>query len=147
MTLTSKALKLLKESAFEESAASESSAGVALLGRIAAGAPIEAIENTERLSMASAFGSDEDTFALKVQGDSMIGDGIHDGDYVICKKAQDAADGKIVAAIVDSDSATVKRFFKESNGIRLEPSNPAYKPIYTQNCTITGVVVGLMRKL
>ena len=77
----------------------------------------------------------------------MIGDGIFDGDFVVCKKAQIAQNGKIVAAIVDNDSATVKRFFKESDRIRLEPSNPAYKPIYTQNCTITGVVVGLMRKL
>ena len=147
MTLTSKALKLLKEAALEESSNSESSDGIALLGRIAAGAPIEAIENAERISMASAFGSDEETFALKVQGDSMIGDGINDGDYVICKKAQDAANGKIVAAIVDNENATVKRFYKEQNGIRLEPSNPAYKPIYTQNCNIAGVVVGLMRKL
>ena len=120
---------------------------IPLLGLIAAGQPIEAIENTERISMASAFGSDEETFALKVQGDSMTGDGINDGDYVICKKAQDAANGKIVAAMVDGENATVKRFFKEQNRIRLEPSNPAYKPIYTQNCEITGIVVGLRRKL
>jgi repressor LexA len=77
----------------------------------------------------------------------MIGDGIFDGDYVVCKKTQSAQDGKIVAAIVENDTATVKRFFKESNRIRLEPSNPAYKPIYTENCAIAGVVVGLMRKL
>ncbi len=70
-----------------------------------------------------------------------------DGDYVVCKKTQDAANGKIVAAMVDSDTATVKRFYKEAGTIRLEPSNPAYKPIYTQNCTIAGVVIGLMRKL
>lgn len=154
MTLTSKALKLLKSAAdadvdptdgIDRNASNDD--GIAMLGRIAAGVPIEAIENTERISIQSAFGSDEDTFALKVQGDSMTGDGIFDGDYVICKKAQDAPNGKIVAAMVDGDTATVKRFYKEQNGIRLEPSNPAYKPIHTQNCTIAGVVVGLMRKI
>jgi repressor LexA len=138
---------LLKEAAIEDTASAESNDGVPLLGRIAAGSPIEAIENTERISMQTTFGNDENTFALKVQGDSMIGDGIFDGDYVVCQKTTVAQNGKIVAAIVDNDSATVKRFFKEADKIRLEPSNPAYKPIYTQNCTIAGVVVGLMRKL
>lgn len=146
LNLTRKALKLLNEAEIED-AFSDASDGIPLLGRIAAGAPIEAIENVERVSMQSQFGSDEDTFALKVQGDSMTGDGIFDGDYVVCKKTQIAHNGKIVAAIVDNDSATVKRFFKESDRIRLEPSNPAYKPIYTQNCSIAGVVVGLMRKI
>jgi len=148
LTPTSKALKLLKETSADDLEGSVSNRqGIALLGRIAAGSPIEAVENAEQISMASAFGSDEDTFALKVQGDSMTGDGIFDGDYVVCKKTQDAANGKIVAAMVDSDTATVKRFYKEAGTIRLEPSNPAYKPIYTQNCTIAGVVIGLMRKL
>ncbi|HBG27507.1 MAG TPA: hypothetical protein DDX75_10475 [Phycisphaerales bacterium] len=147
LNLTSKALKLLKEAAIEDTSAAESSDGIAVLGRIAAGLPIEAIENVERISMQSQFGSDEDTFALKVQGDSMTGDGIFDGDFVVCKKSQNAQNGKIVAAIVDNENATVKRFFKESDRIRLEPSNPAYEPIYTQNCTIAGIVVGLMRKI
>ncbi|OHB52687.1 MAG: repressor LexA [Planctomycetes bacterium GWF2_42_9] len=147
LNLTSKALKLLKESAVEDSASAESNDGIPLLGRIAAGSPIEAIENAERISMQTTFGNDENTFALKVQGDSMIGDGIFDGDYVVCQKTNVAQNGRIVAAVVDNDSATVKRFFKEADKVRLEPSNPAYKPIYTQNCTIAGVVVGLMRKL
>ncbi len=120
--------------------------GIPLLGRIAAGLPTEAIENTEYISLQSEFGS-EDTFALKVQGDSMTGDGIFDGDYVICKRTQNIPNGKIVAAIVDNENATVKRFYKETDRIRLESSNPAYEPIYTQNCTIAGVVVGLMRKI
>lgn len=146
LNLTSKALKLLKTTAIEDTI-DNSSDGIAVLGRIAAGSPIEAIENVERISLQSEFGSDEETFALKVQGDSMIGDGIFDGDFVVCKKSQNAQNGKIVAAIVDSETATVKRFFKESNRIRLEPSNPAYQPIFTQNCTIAGIVVGLMRKI
>ncbi|OQA00590.1 MAG: LexA repressor [Planctomycetes bacterium ADurb.Bin401] len=146
LNLTSKALRLLKQAAIEDTAET-SSDGIALLGRIAAGSPIEAIENVERISLQSEFGSDEETFALKVQGDSMIGDGIFDGDFVVCKKSQNAQNGKIVAAVVDNENATVKRFFRESNRIRLEPSNPAYEPIYTQNCTIAGIVVGLMRKI
>lgn len=121
--------------------------GIVLLGRVAAGAPIEAIENIEHISLKSEFGSNEDTFALKVQGDSMTGDAIYDGDYVVCKKAQTAPNGKIVVAITDNDSATIKRFYRENDQIRLEPSNPAYEPIYTQNCQIAGVVVGLMRKI
>jgi repressor LexA len=120
--------------------------GIPLLGRVAAGTPIEAIENVEHISLQSEFGS-ENTFALKVVGDSMTGDGIFDGDYVVCKRSQTAQNGKIVAAIVDNENATVKRFYKETDRIRLEPSNPNYKPIYTQNCTIAGVVVGLMRKI
>lgn len=120
--------------------------GIPLLGRVAAGFPIEAIENIEHISLQSEFGS-EDTFALKVQGDSMTGDGIFDGDYVVCKRTQTAQNGKIVAAIVDNENATVKRFYQEQNQIRLEPSNPDYPPIYTQNCQIAGVVVGLMRKI
>ncbi|MEN6383667.1 MAG: transcriptional repressor LexA [Phycisphaerales bacterium] len=147
LNLTSKALKLLKQAAIDDSMSRQSNDGIPLLGRIAAGLPIEAIENAERISIQSAFGNDEDTFALKVQGDSMIGDGIFDGDYVVCKKSETAQNGKIVAAMVDCDTATVKRFYKEANRVRLEPSNPAYKPIYTENCEIAGVVVGLMRKL
>ena len=146
LSLTAKAQKLLKEAAVENNCQSDLIDGIPLLGTIAAGSPIEAIENTEQISLQSEFGS-QDTFALKVQGDSMTGDGIFDGDYVVCKKTQTAQNGKIVAAIVDNDSATVKRFYKEAGRIRLEPSNQNYEPIYTQNCTIAGVVVGLMRKI
>lgn len=137
---------MLKETILETSEG-ENSEGIPLLGRIAAGSPIEAIENIEQITMQSQFGTDEDTFALKVQGDSMIGDGIFDGDYVVCKKTNTAQNGKILAVMVEGDTATVKRFYKEANRIRLEPSNPAYEPIYTDNCTIAGVVVGLMRKI
>ena len=141
MSLTRKAQRLL-----EQHPDTDELDGIPLLGRVAAGAPIEAIENIEHISLQSEFGS-EDTFALKVQGDSMTGDGIFDGDYVVCKRTQTAQNGKIVAAIVDNENATVKRFYKETDRIRLEPSNPAYEPIYTQNCQIAGVVVGLMRKM
>ncbi|MFA5292256.1 MAG: transcriptional repressor LexA [Phycisphaerae bacterium] len=155
LSITTKAQRLLEQtSALDESDEQQTAClernrkdGIPLLGTIAAGAPIEAIENIEQISLQSEFGSNEDTFALKVQGDSMTGDGIFDGDYVVCKKAQTASNGKIIAAIVDNENATVKRIYKETNRIRLEPSNPNYEPIYTQNCTIAGVVVGLMRKI
>ena len=142
MSLTTKAQRLLES----QTDANEPDS-IPLLGTIAAGVPIEAIENIEHISLQSEFGSNEDTFALKVQGDSMTGDGIFDGDYVVCKKAQTAPNGKIVAVIVDNENATVKRFYREADRIRLQPSNPDYEPIYTQNCTISGIVVGLMRKI
>jgi len=142
LSLTRQAQRLLKQHPD-----ADEPDGIVLLGRVAAGAPIEAIENIEHISLKSEFGSNEDTFALKVQGDSMTGDAIYDGDYVVCKKAQTAPNGKIVVAITDNDSATIKRFYRENDQIRLEPSNPAYEPIYTQNCQIAGVVVGLMRKI
>ena len=148
MSITAKARKLLRESqCIEESAEQSQGEGIPLLGRIAAGVPIEAIENAERISLSSEFGNTQDTFALAVVGSSMIGDGIFDGDYVVCKRAQSAENGKIVAAIVDEENATVKRFYKEADRVRLEPANPEFKPIYTRNCKIAGVVVGLMRKI
>jgi len=141
LSLTRKAQRLL-----EQHPDTDELDGIPLLGRVAAGVPIEAIENIEHISLQSEFGSD-DTFALKVQGDSMTGDGIFDGDYVVCKRSQTASNGKIVAAIVDNENATVKRFYKETDRIRLEPSNLDYPPIYTKNCQIAGVVVGLLRKI
>jgi repressor LexA len=141
LSLTRKAQRLL-----EQHPDIDEPDGIPLLGRVAAGVPIEAIENIEHISLQSEFGS-ENTFALKVQGDSMTGDGIFDGDYVLCKRTQTAQNGKIVAAVVDNDSATIKRFYRENDRIRLEPSNPNYEPIFTQNCQIAGIVVGLMRKI
>jgi len=141
LSLTRKAQRLL-----EQHPDIDGPDGIPLLGRVAAGVPIEAIENIEHISLQSEFGS-ENTFALKVQGDSMTGDGIFDGDYVLCKRTQTAQNGKIVVAIIDNENATIKRFYKEPDTIRLEPSNPNYPPIHTQNCQIAGIVVGLMRKI
>lgn len=119
---------------------------IPLLGRVAAGYPIEAIENRESLSLDNQFSVSEDTFALEVTGESMIGENIFDGDYVICKKAATAKNGQLVVAIVDNDNATLKRFYKEKDTVRLQPANEKYEPILTRNCRIEGVVVGLMRK-
>ena len=120
--------------------------GIPLAGSVAAGVPVEAIENIESLSLSSAFGSGDDIFALEVSGDSMIDEDIHQGDYVICRRSRIAHDGQLVVAIVDDENATLKRFYKEKGRARLQPANDDYQPIYTDNCRIEAVVIGLIRK-
>jgi repressor LexA len=121
-------------------------AGIPLAGSVAAGVPVEAVENIELLSLASAFGSGDDIFALEVNGDSMIDEDIRRGDYVICRRSHVADDGQLVVAIVDDENATLKRFYKEKNRARLQPANDDYQPIYTDNCRIEAIVIGLVRK-
>jgi repressor LexA len=108
---------------------------------------VEAIENKEYISIESCFGNRGDIFALEVKGDSMIGENIHDGDYVICRRTAAATDGQLVVAIVDDENATLKRFYREKTGARLVAANDDYEPIYSNNCRIEGVVIGLVRKL
>ena len=146
LKLTAQARRLL-DSCIAPDDFEQADDGFPLLGRVAAGAPIEAIQNTEHISLRSEFGTGDDTFVLQVAGDSMIDENINDGDYVICKKTQTARNGQLVIAIVDEDNATVKRFYKEPDNVRLEPANKNYKPIYSNNCRIEGLVIGLMRKL
>jgi len=122
-------------------------ASIPLAGIVAAGSALEAIENTDYLSLHSYFGIDDDTFALEVRGDSMIDADIRDGDYVVCQRRRTADQGQIVVAIIDNGNATLKRFYKEDARIRLEPANDEYEPIYATNCRIEAVVVGLVRKL
>lgn len=121
--------------------------GIPLVGRVAAGLPIEAIENPEFLSLSSHFAAGDNTFALEVTGDSMVDDDIRDGDYVICRRTPLANNGQLVIAIVDNENATLKRFHKEKTRVRLQPANEDYDPIYSDNCRIEAVVVGLVRKL
>lgn len=120
--------------------------GIPLAGTVAAGVPTEAVENLELLSLSSAFGSSDDIFALEVAGDSMIDEDIRQGDYVICRRSRIAEDGQLVIAIVDEENATLKRFYKEKGRARLQPANDDYQPIYTDNCRIEAVVIGLIRK-
>jgi repressor LexA len=120
-------------------------AGVKMLGRIAAGSPIEAIEQDEELSFNEWEGAD-DKFALRVTGDSMIDAHITDGDYVVIHRQEQARDGQIVAIRDDEGEATLKRFFKEKHRIRLEPANKSMKPIYRDRVKILGVLVGVVRK-
>lgn len=116
-----------------------------LLGRIAAGQPIEAIENPEELAFDD-WADDGDKFALKVDGESMIEEHIADGDYVVIQRREDARDGQIVAVRDDDGGATLKRIFRERNRVRLEPANKTMKPIYRDRVDIVGVLVGVVRK-
>jgi repressor LexA len=119
---------------------------VRLVGTIAAGRPIEAIEEREYLDLEEAFVSGSEIFALRVRGDSMIDDQICDGDYVVCEKRHTARDGETVVALLPDGEATLKRFYRTPSGIRLQAANPAYEPIITQEVTIQGVVVGVVRR-
>jgi len=121
---------------------------VPLMGRIAAGSPVEAIQNPETLHF-SDFVRNEDTFALEVRGDSMIEDHICSGDFVLVEKADTVRNGDIVVALVDGSEATLKRFFSEPDGrVRLQPANSAMQPIFVnpENLAIQGRVLAIMRK-
>lgn len=119
---------------------------IPLIGKVAAGLPIEAIQSDNMLSLKMQFGGSDDIFALQVAGNSMIEEGIRNGDYVICKKSATANNGQLAVIIVGDDSATLKRFYKEKNCARLQPANKDYLPIYTDNCRIEAIVLGLIRK-
>ena len=121
---------------------------IPLLGRIAAGAPVEAIANPEVLNFAD-FAGDSNTFALEVRGDSMIEDHICSGDYVLVEKTEAVRNGEIVVALVDNTEATLKRYYSEPDGrVRLQPANAAMAPIYVDpaNLQIQGRVLAVMRK-
>jgi repressor LexA len=146
LKLTSKALKLLNHIDNNLNLPSQPQTGIPLAGKVAAGIPIEAVENTENLSLPSCFGNLDNIFALEVTGDSMIEEDIRNGDYAICRKNQTAHNGQLVVAIVDGNNATLKRFYREKSRARLEPANDNYQPIYSDNCRIEAVVIGLVRK-
>lgn len=118
---------------------------IPLVGTVQAGAPITAIQNIEdMITLPIQLTGNSDCFLLKVQGESMIQAGILEGDLLIVRQQNVANNGDIVVARID-DEATVKRFFKESDHIRLQPENDAFSPIITQNCVIEGLVIGLVR--
>ena len=119
--------------------------GVKLVGRIAAGSPIEAVEQDEELSFSEWEGA-EDKFALKVTGESMIDAHIQDGDYVVIHKQAQARDGQIVAVRDEEGEATLKTIYREKNRVRLEPANKTMKPIYRDKVDILGVLIGVVRK-
>jgi repressor LexA len=148
LTPTSKARKLLNQlNRYQSQTTETADTQIPFAGIVAAGLPIEAVENKDNLSINSLFGSCDEVFALEVRGDSMTGENINDGDYVICRRASSASDGRLVVAIVDNENATLKRFYKEPGRVRLQPANDAYEPIYSDNCRVEGVVIGLIRKL
>jgi repressor LexA len=136
----SRAIQLL-----DDSAVGQQPTGLKLVGRIAAGQPIEAIEQNEELTF-SDWVEDGAKFALRVTGDSMIEEHIADGDFVIIKKQDQARDGQIVAVRDEDGEATLKKIYRDRSRVRLEPANRALKPIYRDHVDILGVLVGVVRK-
>jgi repressor LexA len=119
-----------------------------MLGAIAAGSPIEAIENREELDLEEMFKSRNGVYVLRVRGESMIEDHLCDGDYVVIERRAEARNGEQVVALLDTGEATLKRFYKESgNKIRLQPANSRMEPriVEADRCRVQGVVIGVLR--
>ncbi len=126
-----------------------SNRGLPFLGRIAAGQPIESVSGNETLEVPAHLlgGRHADHYVLRVVGDSMVGEGIEDGDLVVVERREEAAAGEMVVALVGGE-ATLKRFFPEGDEIRLQPANPAMRPLRARasDVKVQGIVVGLMRR-
>jgi repressor LexA len=133
----------------EESGAGAALLELPLLGAIAAGAPIEALENVETIHVPSDFAGRGSHYVLRVRGRSMIDEHIEDGDFVIVQEAAGADNGDLVVALLDGENATLKRFYREKDGrVRLQPANPEIAPLVVSEdrLRIRGIVVGVMRK-
>ncbi|MEQ8745782.1 transcriptional repressor LexA [Pyruvatibacter sp.] len=121
-----------------------------LVGKIAAGYPIEKFENRDQLDLTDLFGPAmghvNATFALRVDGDSMRDEGIFDGDYVIVERKESAHNGQRVVALLPNGETTLKTYYKEDDHIRLQPANPDFEPIRVKDCKIQGIVVGVLRR-
>ena len=136
----SRAIEIVSKKANDESVTE-----IPVLGAIAAGNPLFAEENwSGTMRIPAEYARSGTCFALRVQGDSMRDAGIHSGDMAIIEQRPTAEDGEIVAALIE-DSATLKRFFKENNRIRLQAENPDYAPIYTQDVRILGKLKAIIR--
>ena len=122
---------------------------VPLVGNVAAGVPITAEENIEEVFNvpSSLLGTQDDTFMLRVQGESMINVGIFDGDYIFVKEQNTAKNGEIVVALVENEEATVKRIFFEKDRVKLQPENDTMKPFYEKNVVVLGKVIGVYRQM
>ena len=118
-----------------------------LMGEIAAGKPLEALDQNEVVELLPD-GGDKDVFVLRVKGNSMIEDHIQSGDYVIVEKRNVAENGETVVALIDNDRATLKRFYRENGRVRLQPAHPDMKPIFVREgeFSIQGVVISVLRK-
>lgn len=128
--------------------AANDSIDIPLHGRIAAGTPIEALQGTESFSVPAALLGPGEHFALEVSGDSMVDEGILDGDFALIRRAEVARDGEIVVALIDGEEATLKTFRHEGNMIRLDPANRQYEPqrFAPDRVTIQGRLAGLIRR-
>lgn len=116
-----------------------------LVGIITAGQPIEAIEQNDTIAVPENLVRDENSFVLKVRGESMIEEGILDGDYVIVERNYYPKNGDVVVALLDNTYATLKKYYRESDRIRLQPANKTMKPIYAKNPAIQGIVKAILR--
>jgi repressor LexA len=119
-----------------------------LLGNIAAGSPIEAVENREELDLEQMFHSRSGVYVLRVRGESMIEDHLCDGDYVVIERRDNARNGEQVVALLDTGEATLKRYYREGGGkVRLQPANSSMEPriVEAERCRIQGVVIGVLR--
>ena len=119
---------------------------IPMLGRIAAGKPIEAIETPDTVQLEEVFASRHPVGILAVVGDSMVDDQVCDGDWVVFEQRSTPRNGDTVVALLEGE-ATLKRFYRERNRIRLQPANDAYKPIYVRDVEVQGVVIGVIRRL
>ncbi len=117
-----------------------------MVGHIAAGRPIEAIEMPDSVDLEETFASRFPVRVLTVTGDSMIDEHIRDGDLVVYEARSNARNGDTVIALINGEDATLKKFYKEKNRVRLQPANSKYKPIYVRNVEIQGVVIGVIRR-
>jgi len=137
----------MKQAFAVAAAAAESSMSLPLMGRIAAGRPLEAVENPESISL-SDFTRSKDVYVLQVTGESMQDEHIVNGDYVLVEKTNVARDGEIVVALVNGNDATLKRIYVEGSKIRLQPSNAAMQPIMVPAAAVQvqGRVIGVLRK-
>lgn len=139
----SRGIELVKEDA------SDDNYEIPLLGVVAAGQPIEAVLDYEKVCIPRDMLKQGRMFALRVRGDSMIDEQIREGDFIILQSQQTAENGQTVVALLDGSNATVKRFYRGRNHVRLEAANPRYKPIIVRpsdRLQIQGVVVGVLRK-
>ncbi|MHC4235863.1 MAG: transcriptional repressor LexA [Planctomycetota bacterium] len=121
---------------------------IPLAGRIAAGRPIEAVEDVESVDLESIFDSRHETFVLEVSGDSMIDEQIREGDYVVVERRGQVRDGETVVALLADGEATLKKFYRQGRRIRLQPANKRYKPIHVRpgEVQVQGVVIGVLRR-
>lgn len=141
-------LKIIEEKVSFSLMGSAASIDLPLMGYIAAGKPLEPHPDANAIFQVSAsmLSGKKTAYVLQVKGNSMIDDGIFDGDYVVIEKTQDVSNGDIVVALVDNNLATLKRFYNENGKVTLKPANANMEPIYPSSLTIQGKAVGLVRQ-
>ena len=144
---TSRGIVLTDETPADAPSTPQTSKHLPILGTIAAGAPIAAAEDAGTFSFDELLPPHADVYVLKVRGNSMIEDAICDGDMVVVERRQEARNGETVVAVLPDDEATLKRFYRESDRIRLQPANSEMQPIYVQDVQINGVVIGVIRSM